>query len=202
MKERISSAHVLAIIAIVLALGGNAFAFQLGKNSVGSKQLKKNAVTTAKVKKEAITAAKVKKGTLTGTQIDVSTLGTVPSAVNAQFLGGLSVNQVEESSKRHCPAGTEPAAGVCFETTNRQAALFEKALEVCGKANRSLPTVGEFAAYLLTRQSQIEGWAGSQFLYEDKFFAPGLRGDSEGITPIIASLELTLPFRCVTQATN
>lgn len=80
MKERISSAHVLAIVAIVLALGGNAVAFQLGKNSVGSKQLKKNAVTTAKVKKEAITGAKVKKGTLTGTQIDASTLGVVPFA--------------------------------------------------------------------------------------------------------------------------
>ena len=80
MRERISSAHVLAIIAILLALGGNALAFHLGRNSVGSKQLKKNAVTTAKVKNEAITAAKVKKGTLTGTQINASTLGVVPTA--------------------------------------------------------------------------------------------------------------------------
>src|SRR5262245_56690258 len=80
MRKRISSAHVLAVIAIILALGGNALAFTLGKNSVGSKQLKKNAVSTAKVKNEAVTAAKVRKGTLTGTQINASTLGTVPTA--------------------------------------------------------------------------------------------------------------------------
>ncbi len=83
MRDRITSAHVLALIAIVLAVGGNAFAFSLGKNSVGAKQLKKNAVTTAKLKKEAVTAAKVKKATLTGTQINASTLGTVPNATHA-----------------------------------------------------------------------------------------------------------------------
>jgi hypothetical protein len=75
----------MATIAVFVALGGSAYAFQLGKNSVGTKQLKKNAVTTAKVKKEAITAAKVKKGTLTGTQIKASTLGTVPKAQLAEF---------------------------------------------------------------------------------------------------------------------
>jgi hypothetical protein len=80
MRARINSAHVLALIAIVLALGGNAFAFHLGKNSVGSKQLKKNAVTTKKIKDQAITAAKVKNGALTGTQINASTLDTVPTA--------------------------------------------------------------------------------------------------------------------------
>jgi hypothetical protein len=83
MRERISSAHLLAVIAIVLALGGNAIAFTLGKNSVGSKQLKKNAVVTTKVKNEAITAAKIKKGSLTGAQVNSTTLGTVPSAVHS-----------------------------------------------------------------------------------------------------------------------
>jgi hypothetical protein len=70
---RISSAHVLAIIAIVLALGGNALAFQLAKNSVGSKQLKKSAVN----------GAKVKNNSLTGSDINEATLGTVPSATQA-----------------------------------------------------------------------------------------------------------------------
>ncbi len=86
MRERITSAHVLALIAIVLAVGGNAFAFTLGKNTVGSKQLKKNSVTTAKIKKEAVTAAKVRKGTLTGNQINASTLGIVPTAEKASTL--------------------------------------------------------------------------------------------------------------------
>lgn len=69
MKARINSAHVLALIAIVLALGGNAIALTLGKNSVGTKQLKKNSVTKAKIKKNAVTAAKIKKNAVTKAKI-------------------------------------------------------------------------------------------------------------------------------------
>ena len=83
MRPKLSFANVVSVLALFVALGGSAYAFHLGKNSVGPKQLKKNAVTTAKVKKEAITAAKVKKGTLTGAQINVSTLGIVPAANTA-----------------------------------------------------------------------------------------------------------------------
>ncbi len=105
MRERITSAHVLALIAIVLAVGGNAFAFTLGKNSVDTKQLKKNSVTTAKIKNQAVTAAKVKKGTLTGKQINASKLGIVPSAVhatsadNATQLGNLDANAYEHADQ-------------------------------------------------------------------------------------------------------
>jgi hypothetical protein len=84
LRSKLTYANVMATAAVFIALGGSAYAFHLGKNSVGTKQLKKNAVTTAKVKNEAITAAKVKKGTLTGTQISASTLGTVPTAQTAQ----------------------------------------------------------------------------------------------------------------------
>jgi hypothetical protein len=86
LRPRLSYANVMATIAVFIALGGSAYAFHLGKNSVGSKQLKKNSVTTAKIKKEAVTGAKVRKATLTGTQIDASTLGTVPSAQTASAL--------------------------------------------------------------------------------------------------------------------
>src|SRR5262249_53520534 len=81
LKDRLTFANVVSVIALFVALGGTGLAAsQLGKNSVGARQLKKNAVVTAKVKDEAITAAKVKAGTLTGTQINASTLGVVPSA--------------------------------------------------------------------------------------------------------------------------
>jgi hypothetical protein len=84
MKQtRPNHAVVVAYLALFVALGGSAYAFHLGKNSVGPKQLKKNAVTTAKIKNEAVTAGKVKKGTLTGTQVKASTLGTVPNATHA-----------------------------------------------------------------------------------------------------------------------
>jgi hypothetical protein len=83
MHRKLSYANVMATIAVFIALGGSAYAFQLGKNSVGSKQLRKNAVTTAKIKAGAVTGAKIKQGTITGTQISASTLGTVPSAQKA-----------------------------------------------------------------------------------------------------------------------
>ena len=79
LPRRPSPAMVVALIALVCALTGTAWA-ALGKNSVGSKQLKSNAVTTAKIKKEAVTAKKIKKGTITGTQVNLAKLGTVPSA--------------------------------------------------------------------------------------------------------------------------
>jgi hypothetical protein len=50
-KVRISPAMVIACIALLVALGGGAYAaFKLPKNSVGTKQIKKNAVTGAKIK--------------------------------------------------------------------------------------------------------------------------------------------------------
>jgi hypothetical protein len=77
-------AGVTATLALVIALGGGAYAAtSLPKNSVGSKQLKKNAVVSAKLKTNAVTGAKVKDGSLTGADVNASTLGTVPSATHA-----------------------------------------------------------------------------------------------------------------------
>jgi hypothetical protein len=86
----------MSSIAVFLVLGG-ATAFAASK--IGSNQLKANSVTTAKIKKEAITKKKIKKnavdgsrvkdGSLTGADINLSTLGTVPSAENANNLTGL-----------------------------------------------------------------------------------------------------------------
>ena len=104
LPPRLTYSNVVATLALFIAIGGaSAFAAsQLGKNTVGSKQLKKNAVTTAKIKNRAVTGAKLS--------------GAVPSAVNAQTLGGLSADQIAQSSKLRCPAGTELVASVCFES--------------------------------------------------------------------------------------
>ncbi len=105
MRPKLSFANVVSVLALFVALGGSAYAFHLGKNSVGSKQIKKNAVTTAKVKNEAITGAKIKKGTLTGKQINASTLGTVPTALTAT-----TANAVAPSEQWHeVGAPGEPA---------------------------------------------------------------------------------------------
>jgi hypothetical protein len=62
--HRPSPAMVVAIIALLVGLGGGAYAQTLSSNSVGSKQLKNNAVTTKKIKNGAVNSNKVKNGSL------------------------------------------------------------------------------------------------------------------------------------------
>lgn len=147
MRPKLTYANVMSTLCFFLLLsGGAAFAAsQLGKNSVGSKQLKKNAVTTAKVKNQAVTGAKVK----------LSSLGTVPSAANAQTLGGLTSRQISEESKLRCPSDMAAAAGICFETSARPAATLDAAAQTCGEINRALPSMGELVAY----EAQAHGTA-------------------------------------------
>lgn len=95
MRKRLTYANVMSSLAVFLILGGATAiaAKQLGRHTVGTKQLKANAVTTAKIKKEAVTTKKIRKNavngskvkdaSLTGADINLSTLGTVPSATNA-----------------------------------------------------------------------------------------------------------------------
>jgi hypothetical protein len=65
---------VVALIALVVALGGTGYAaFKLPNHSVGAKQIKKNAVTSIKVKNHS----------LKGVDVNAATLGTVPNAAHA-----------------------------------------------------------------------------------------------------------------------
>jgi hypothetical protein len=65
IRRNFTSAHAIALIALMVALGGTGYAaFKLPKNSVGSKQIKKNAVTSVKVKNGSLKAGDFKKGQL------------------------------------------------------------------------------------------------------------------------------------------
>jgi hypothetical protein len=101
--RRPSPAMVVAIAALVLAMGGVGYAAtSLPKNSVGTKQIKKSAVTTAKVKNH----------TLTGKDIKLSKLGTVPTATlavtaeSANALGPLTVHAVGAAGEPPFLSGT------------------------------------------------------------------------------------------------
>jgi hypothetical protein len=66
LRSHVTSAHVIAMLALFVAMGGTGYAaLKLPKNSVGSKQIKKNAVTGKKIKKNSVTSVKVKDGSLT-----------------------------------------------------------------------------------------------------------------------------------------
>ncbi len=64
-RRRISSAHVIAGLALFVALGGTSYAAAtLPRNSVGSAQLRANAVAASDIRRDAVTSAKVRNGTL------------------------------------------------------------------------------------------------------------------------------------------
>jgi hypothetical protein len=191
MRPKLSFANVVSVVALFVALGGSAYAFHLGKNSVGSKQLKKNAVTTVKIKDRAVTAAKLS--------------GAVPSAVNAQTLGGMSVDQITQSSKLRCPTGTELVASVCFESAARSPETFDAAVETCAAAGRTLASTGEMAAYLDAKggPNNVYYWTDTFFLDEGEFHGgtiQGLGGNKLLINTGTASL--SIKFLCVTPPTN
>jgi hypothetical protein len=90
----------MSSIAVFLILGG-ATAFAAKK--IGTSQLKASAVTTGKIKKEAVTTAKIKNDAATGAKVKESTLGQVPSALdatnatnagNANTVNGRSVTKI------------------------------------------------------------------------------------------------------------
>ena len=64
-KRHLKFANVMSVIAVFLALGGSAYALQLGRNSVGPKQLKRNAVSSSKVKDNSLKGRDIKQSTLT-----------------------------------------------------------------------------------------------------------------------------------------
>jgi hypothetical protein len=74
----------MSSIAVFFVLGG-ATAFAATK--IGSNQLKANSVVTGKIKKEAVTTSKIKKDAVTGAKVKESSLGQVPSALNATNAG-------------------------------------------------------------------------------------------------------------------
>lgn len=128
-----SPALVVSMVALVVALGGTSYAaFQLPKNSVGTKQLKKHAVsgakikngavTASKIKKNAVTTAKIKNGAVTASKINTSGL-TVPTANNANQLGGLgpstytTASNYTQSSTAQAITGTVATIGSPIQIT-------------------------------------------------------------------------------------
>jgi hypothetical protein len=71
IRKHVTSAHVIAMLALFVAMGGTGYAaLKLPKNSVGSKQIKKNAVTSTKVKNGSL-----KKGDFAAGQVPAGPAG-------------------------------------------------------------------------------------------------------------------------------
>lgn len=81
IRTRISSAHLMAGLALFIALGATAWAVE--RNSIGAKHIKKGAVKTSKIAKGAVTTPKLRANAVTGGKVNEATLAQVPSAATA-----------------------------------------------------------------------------------------------------------------------
>ena len=83
---RPSPAFVVATLALVVALGGTAFAAPLRRLAAS--------IDGSTIKDHSITGDKLKNNTVTGAQVKEASLATVPSATTADTVGGVTVRKV------------------------------------------------------------------------------------------------------------
>lgn len=163
--KRPSPAMVVAVIALICALTGTAYA-ALGKNSVGSRQLKAKSVTTGKIANNAVNGAKVANGSLSGEDINLNALGTVPSAASAASAGNSGTVGGHSAS---CPASTTLIRGICFDSTsNPEAPTLETAADACAAKGGYLPTPMEL--YSVRGVINLGTGVGTNHQYTDSYY--------------------------------
>jgi hypothetical protein len=163
-----SPALIVAVIALIVALGGSAYAAkkQIARNSVGAKQLKAKSVTTGKIANNAVTGAKVADGSLTGQDINLNALGTVPSATNATQTG--DANTVTGHAAA-CPGGTTLIRGLCFDSaSNPPADSVQDARDKCAAKGGYLPS--PLKLYSAKGVLNLGTGVGSDRQYTDSFY--------------------------------
>lgn len=124
-------ANVTATLALIVALGGTAYAANTIRSSdivngqVKRVDLANNAVTSSKVKNNTLRGSDVKNNTLRGSDINESTLGIVPAATNAvsasnagnaSALGGKSLAEIATASAFGQSATVTASLGGAFVT--------------------------------------------------------------------------------------
>jgi hypothetical protein len=65
---------IVALLALLLALGGTTYALTIPRKSVGPKQLKKNAVTKKKIKSKAVDRSKIKDDAIDSSKVEAGSL--------------------------------------------------------------------------------------------------------------------------------
>jgi hypothetical protein len=95
LTQRVRPVHVIAVVALFLALGGAAFAaVKLGKNAVKARNIANNAVTAKKIKNNAVTTKKIKNNAVTNPKIADNAVTTNKIADSAVTTGKIADSAV------------------------------------------------------------------------------------------------------------
>jgi hypothetical protein len=182
--HRPSPATIVALVALLAALSGSAYAAgridgrTLKVKSLPGNRLKLGSVPANRLKRGALPAGGGIVEPITGSQIDERSLGQVPSAAYADVAGSAqtaieaqtaldAVNAVDsETVNGHgagCLAGTVPFAGACWQSSASQSAVTAPvAAAACAAQGGTLPEALQLAAFAHQPDIQLQGdeWSG------------------------------------------
>ena len=145
LRGHLSYSNLVATVALFVALGGTSYALlRVGSadvidNSLRSKDIRNNTLRSRDIRDSNIRDRDVRRNGLGSRSIKESALDTVPSAADAERLGGFTA----ENLRVRCPSGTIAKASVCLEASSRLPAGFVTAAERCDEAGRGLPTFAQ-----------------------------------------------------------
>jgi hypothetical protein len=164
--RRQAPALVVAVIALVAALGGSVYAAtKINGHAIKPKSLPGNRLALGSVpgnrlKPGAISGAQLTPGSITGIQVDTSTLAQVPSAAHADAadtardaqtaLHAIAADDARTVNgfEAGCKAGMRPFAGACWQAAASGTALnAPDAAVACASQGGELPEALELAAF-------------------------------------------------------
>jgi hypothetical protein len=102
IRTRITSAHVIAMIALFVALSGSSYAAvtirasQIRNNSIPGKKIKSNSIPASKLRNNSITGRKLRNNTINRAKLKADALA--PATSGGNLVNGRTVDRDDESS--------------------------------------------------------------------------------------------------------
>ena len=116
-SRRPSSATAIAAVALFIALAGSAWAgakvgtSEIANKAVTQKKIAKKAVGPKQLAGKAVTTSKIASDAVTGAKVDEASLDQVPSAAEADTVGGLAVGNFSDRRDQGSPPANVASIG-------------------------------------------------------------------------------------------
>lgn len=207
--QRLTYANVVATLALFVALGGTTYAVTsvgssgIRDNSIRSADLRNNTVRGLDVRRRSLSGSDIGENRLGGGAIRESALGKVPTAADADRVGGLTGEQL----KVRCPGATRAVAGVCVEEVASAPTTWDDANRGCRTRDRRLAPYVSLTEFFGGSMDPTAGgeWTADVFESRD---SPGrldtviFTTPSGGVAfgPVVSPSERA--YRCVTGLIN
>ena len=131
IRNHLSFANVISIIALSVALGGTTYAaVSLPKNSVGAKQIKKRAVRSKHINKNSVSASKIQGNAINGSKVADGSLGSLDILDNNLTAADLADNSVGGGETAPNSVGSAEVTDGSLAKADLQAGLLDHAVTV------------------------------------------------------------------------